>query len=117
MLSVAFSPDSRYALTGSKDKSARLWDLKTGESIKTLSGHTDSVHSTAFSPDGRYALTGSDDGTVRLWEFDWELEFMEEEKSSKEVSDGTTIKISSKSKPVPSSSNSLFKKITNLFKK
>jgi len=68
VISVKYSPDGRYALSGSADRTARLWDVSTGVSLRTLGGHSDAVFSVAFSPDGRYAVSGSSDKTVRLWE-------------------------------------------------
>jgi FOG: WD40 repeat len=68
VLSVAFSPDGRYALSGSADDTLRLWDAATGREVRRFEGHTERVRSVAFSPDGRYALSGSDDSTVRLWD-------------------------------------------------
>ena len=65
--SVAFSPDGRTALSGSADETLKLWDLATGEEIRTFSGHKRSVNSVAFSPDGRKALSGSADETLKLW--------------------------------------------------
>ena len=54
-------------LTGSDDKTARLWDAAGGEVVATFVGHTGSVRAVAFSPDGTRILTGSLDKTARLW--------------------------------------------------
>ena len=74
MFSVAFSKCGKYALTGSWDKTARLWDLHNlaAEPV-VLQGHTDGIRSVAFSSDGKYALTGSDDYTVRLWDLEYKI--------------------------------------------
>jgi WD40 repeat protein len=64
---VAFSPDGKQVLTGSYDKTARLWDAATGALIRTFAGHTLGVRAVAFSPDGKHVLTGSGDSTMRLW--------------------------------------------------
>jgi len=66
--SVAFSQDGRFALSGSLDRTLRLWNIAKGKEIRSFSGHTGGVNAVAFSPDGRYALSGSDDKTLRLWD-------------------------------------------------
>jgi len=68
VISVAFSPDGKYVLTGSLDKTAKLWDLDKGVVVRTFVGHTGAVESVVFSPDGKYVLTGSSDKSAKLWD-------------------------------------------------
>lgn len=65
---VAFSPDGRRALSGSRDWTVRLWDLGTGSELRRFEGHSMEVTGVAFSPDGLRALSCSKDSTIRLWE-------------------------------------------------
>jgi hypothetical protein len=65
---VAFSPDGKRLLSGSRDCTARVWDAERGTEILSLKGHTDLVLSVAFSPDGKRLLTGSLDGTAKVWD-------------------------------------------------
>ncbi|KIJ91543.1 hypothetical protein K443DRAFT_46865, partial [Laccaria amethystina LaAM-08-1] len=51
--SVAFSPDGKQILSGSDDKSVRVWDALTGDELNVLKGNTGLVRSVAFSPDGK----------------------------------------------------------------
>jgi WD40 repeat protein len=66
--SVAFSPDGKYALSGSFDKTVKLWDVATGKEIHTFTGHSMMILCVAFSPDGKYAASGSRDKTIKLWD-------------------------------------------------
>jgi len=68
VLSVAFSPDGKQIVSGSLDRTIKLWDAETGNEIRTFSGHTSHVFSVSFSPDGRQILSCSADGTIRLWD-------------------------------------------------
>jgi WD40 repeat protein/transcriptional regulator with XRE-family HTH domain len=65
---IDISPDGKYLATSSVDKTARLWDLATGETIRIFSGHTGVIDGIAFSPDGKTLATGSADHTIRLWD-------------------------------------------------
>lgn len=75
--SVAVTPDGRYALSGSEDRTVRWWDLDSGRCLRALTGHGP-VLSVAVTPDGCHAVSGSDDGTVMLWEMAWDYEFSDQ---------------------------------------
>ncbi|KAI0010219.1 WD40 repeat-like protein [Xylariaceae sp. FL0662B] len=51
--------------TGSYDSTIKLWDIETGEVIRTLHGHTMGIRSIQF--DDRMLVSGSRDGTVKIW--------------------------------------------------
>jgi hypothetical protein len=66
-MSVAFSQDGSRVVSGSVDKTVRIWNVTTGEAEAELKGHTDWVRSVAFSQDGSHVVSGSRDETVRIW--------------------------------------------------
>jgi WD40 repeat protein len=66
--SVCMSADGRFALSGSDDHTLKLWEVATGQCLRTFTGHTDKVESVCMSADGQFALSGSDDHSLKLWE-------------------------------------------------
>jgi WD40 repeat protein len=54
---VAFSLDGKQVVSGSWDKTVRLWDAATGALQQTIEGHSDSVKSVALFPDSKLLLT------------------------------------------------------------
>jgi WD40 repeat protein/serine/threonine protein kinase len=66
--SVSFSRDGSRIVTGSRDRTAKVWDARTGTALIELSGHMGTVSSVSFSPDGSRVVTGSDDGTAKVWD-------------------------------------------------
>ncbi|KAG2338654.1 WD40 repeat-like protein [Suillus weaverae] len=64
---VAVFPDKRRMVTGSDDKTLRLWDLKTGVVLKKMEGHSSAVWKLAVSRDGQIIVSGDDGGGVIVW--------------------------------------------------
>ena len=65
--SVAFSSDEQMLVSGSWDKTVRLWNPLTGEEFHILSGHSRGITSVSFSHDGSLVASGSSDKTIRIW--------------------------------------------------
>ena len=65
--SVAISPDGQILVSGSADKTIKVWNLQSGELIRTLREHSDEVNSISISVDGQNIVSGSGDTTIRVW--------------------------------------------------
>jgi WD40 repeat protein len=66
--SVAFTPDGRTIVSGSYDKTVKVWNTVSGRLLHSLYGHTKTVRAVAVSPDGRFIVSGSHDCTIRAWD-------------------------------------------------
>ncbi len=66
--SVRTSPDGRAIISGSSDKTVKIWEAGTGQCVRTLKGHAGWVLSVSCSPDGGAIVSGSSDKTARAWE-------------------------------------------------
>jgi WD40 repeat protein len=65
--SLAFSPDGSQLISGSYDKTVRLWNVTNGKLLKTLTGHSGHVTSVAFHPNGKQVASCAYENTVRIW--------------------------------------------------
>jgi len=69
---ISFSPLGKYLLTGSDDKTLRLWSDWSREDAwqrsQEFTGHEEAVTCLCFSPNGKLAASGSADNTVRIWD-------------------------------------------------
>ena len=61
-------PDGRRVVSGSNDKTLKVWDVATGKCVATLEGHSSDVYCVAVFPDGRRVVSGSDDKTLKVWD-------------------------------------------------
>jgi WD40 repeat protein len=65
---IAYSPDGKRIISGSGDKTIKIWDAETGLLIRTISGHGYRIMSAAYSPDGRRIVSSDPMGTVKIWD-------------------------------------------------
>jgi WD40 repeat protein len=66
--SVSYSPDGRRVVSGSLDRTIRVWDARSGAGLTILQGHEEGVLSVSYSPDGSRIVSGSADRTIRVWD-------------------------------------------------
>lgn len=57
-------------VTGSKDQTVGVWDLKEKKLIQRMAGHKDWVHALAISPDGKQAISGATNDSLILWDIE-----------------------------------------------
>jgi WD40 repeat protein len=65
-----FSPCGQILITGGTDTTIKVWNVDTGERLKTLSGHLDRIRALAFPPNGGIIASGSSDATIKLWDIE-----------------------------------------------
>lgn len=65
--SVQFSSDGVSLVSGSADRTVKLWNVQTGGVVETFSGHTATVTSVSISADSNWIASGSEDKVIRLW--------------------------------------------------
>eukprot|EP00927_Polykrikos_kofoidii_P056085 TRINITY_DN5026_c0_g1_i1.p1 TRINITY_DN5026_c0_g1~~TRINITY_DN5026_c0_g1_i1.p1 ORF type:complete len:911 (+),score=145.22 TRINITY_DN5026_c0_g1_i1:55-2733(+) len=66
---VEYAPggEKPYIISGSDDRTVKIWDYQTKQCIQTLSGHTNNISSALFHPTLPIVLTAGEDGSVRIW--------------------------------------------------
>jgi WD40 repeat protein len=64
---MCFSPDGKTFASGGDDLSVKLWQVSSGQHLKTFHGHTTIIWSVAFSPDGTLLASVGFEHTVKLW--------------------------------------------------
>ncbi|KAJ3038570.1 hypothetical protein HDV00_000500 [Rhizophlyctis rosea] len=65
---LSFFPGGSKIVSGSSDRTARVWDTASGNEVAVLKGHKGGVLSVAVADDNVHVATSSDDGTVRIWD-------------------------------------------------
>ena len=69
LTSLAFSSDNTRLVSGSEDKTARVWDLQDAKfpEVVRFAGHAGAVRAVAFNPGATQVLSGADDNSLKLW--------------------------------------------------
>ncbi len=67
---VAFAPGGRTLVSGSTDKSLKIWDASSGQILKTMTGDTETISSVVYLPNGKRIISGSFDRSVVIWDAD-----------------------------------------------
>ncbi|TAF06015.1 MAG: WD40 repeat domain-containing protein [Nostocales cyanobacterium] len=65
--SLAISANAKFLVSGSQDKTIRVWNLVTGELMHVLKSHREGVYAVALSPNEQIIASGSADKTIKLW--------------------------------------------------
>lgn len=66
--SIAFHPLFTEMATTSEDGSAKVWEIETGDFVRTLKGHTNPVNCISYDHQGKFLATSSSDLTIKLWD-------------------------------------------------
>ena len=64
---VIVTKDNKYIISGSDDRTIRIWNLLEQRQEGVLEGHFAEVLSVAVTSDNKYVISGSDDNTIRIW--------------------------------------------------
>ncbi len=67
---VAFSPDGRLVAAAGADRSVRVWNVETGESVLAIEDHADWVLDVGFSADGKRLASASRDKTAKVFDLE-----------------------------------------------
>jgi WD40 repeat protein len=67
---VAVTPNAKWAVSVSEDKTLKIWDLESNSLQATLFGHFNSVEQVAITPDGKRAVSASRDKTLKVWDLE-----------------------------------------------
>ncbi|MEH2366008.1 serine/threonine-protein kinase [Nostoc sp.] len=65
--SIVISPDGQTLISASNDKTIKVWNLKNGKELFTITPNTDTVKSLAISPDGYSLVSGNINGVIQVW--------------------------------------------------
>jgi hypothetical protein len=92
---AAFSPDGEFTFCGKSDGSLCLWNLATGERVRSFLGYNPDEHGVfeprpkvrvvVFLPSGKHALSGGQDKRLKMWDLQTSKEIFRFKKNRVDV--------------------------------
>ncbi|NEO73146.1 WD40 repeat domain-containing protein [Moorena sp. SIO3H5] len=64
---LSITPDGNYVISGSTNRTIKVWHLETKKLRFVLKGHDNEITSLAVTPDSKYLISGSKDKSIKLW--------------------------------------------------
>ncbi len=64
---ISITRNGKYLISGSTDKTIKIWDLQNKKQLFSLNDHQEKVTTLTIIPDGKYLISGSDDKTIKVW--------------------------------------------------
>ncbi|MDZ8139915.1 MAG: WD40 repeat domain-containing protein, partial [Nostoc sp. DedQUE04] len=64
---ITVTSNGKYIISGSNDKTLKVWDLEIGKEISSFTGHTDKINTIVVTPDDKLLISGSSDKTIKVW--------------------------------------------------
>ena len=62
-------PETKLIVSGSRDKTVRIWNYETKEMKLTINEHSGSVNSVIAIPTSDYIVSGSSDTSIKIWNY------------------------------------------------
>jgi WD40 repeat protein len=62
--------DGQHAVSGAWDHTLKVWNLETGDELRTLVGHKREIQAMAVTPDGGRVVSASADHTLKVWDLE-----------------------------------------------
>ncbi|MCP4443315.1 MAG: PQQ-binding-like beta-propeller repeat protein [Aureispira sp.] len=67
VMSISFSDDGKFIVTGGMDKTVRIWSKSLRQEFRVLYGHTDVVWKAVYTSDGKYIISVDGKGNIITW--------------------------------------------------
>jgi WD40 repeat protein len=65
---IDFTDDGRHLVSASDDHTLKIWDLQTGQTVRTLTGHSGHVRMVKVVTNKDQAVSGAEDGLIKVWD-------------------------------------------------